>query len=82
MHIIETILYRFRPILHSDKDGHQMPFREWCKHAHHKSKMTDGCHLGKIEESPYRIRSNCLSDRHEINWHCDAVRPSWPVRLL
>jgi len=39
-------------ILQSDKD-HQMLFARGPKlYAHHKSKMADGCHPGKIEKSP------------------------------
>jgi len=40
---------------------------------HHKSKMADGRHLGKIEKSPYLGRG--LSDFDEI-LHDAAVRPS------
>jgi len=42
--------------------------------------MADGCHIGKIEKSPYL--NNGLSDCHEI-WHDDAHLPTHPpYRLL
>ena len=54
-----TCCIDFNQILHSDKD-HQIPFMGGPKHTHHKSKIADGRHLGKIEKSPYleRFRQN------------------------
>jgi len=51
----------------------------WYKHTHHKSKMPDSSHLGKIEKSPYLC--NGLTDCHKIR-QGDAYWPSWPFQLL
>ena len=52
--------------------------RGWSRHTHHKSKMADGRHLGKIEKSPYL---SCNSSNFDEIWHDDAVRPSWPFKI-
>jgi len=74
LNIIETtvtILTKFCTVIKTTKC-----LSGWSKHAHHKSKMADSRHLGKIEKSPYL--SDGLTDRHEI-WHDDAVRASCGV---
>jgi len=65
--------YRWRPLFNAAKFGWPNALRGWSKHVHHKSKMADGRHLGKIEKSPYL--SNGLTDRLEI-WRGDAMWPS------
>jgi len=40
------------------------------KHAHHKFKMAESRHIGKMEKSAYLRES--LTDRQEI-WHDNAV---------
>jgi len=59
--------------IHIDADSSDVEFQQiitfnalcgWSKHAHHKSNMADGRHLGKIEKSSY-LR-NGLTDCHEI----------------
>jgi len=67
LHIIQTtvtILAKFCTVIKTTKCPSW-----WSKHAHHKFKMGDSRHLGKIEKSSY-LR-NGLTDRHEI-WHDDA----------
>jgi len=34
-------------------DSRRNALRGWFQHTHHKSKMADGRHLGKIEKSSY-----------------------------
>ena len=76
LHIIEStasILTKFCTVIKTTKC-----LCGWSKRAHHKFKMADSRHLGKIEKSPYR--HDGLTDRHEI-WHDGAGWPSWPFRL-
>jgi len=53
-----------------------MPFVAGPKHAHDKSKMADGRHLGEIDNSPYL--GNGSTERQEI-FHGDARSAFNPV---
>jgi len=70
MHLIKTIASiptKFRTVIKTTKALHG-----WSERMHHKFKMADGRHLGKIEKSPSRPQF----ERLRRNLVRDAVRPS------
>jgi len=68
-------------ILLNDKDL-QLLLVGYPKMCPHKSKMADGCHLGKIEKLPYL--HNCLTN-FDKTWHDNSYGPlarDWSLKFL